>query len=242
MRKTKKNEEKVVKNQENDLSQQSEKTARKSAPSEKYEKGKTRTFSIVTYLSKGQLYEVLFNHSSSIRAYAFILHDKDEKEPHIHLCMRLYSSWSSYQISRWFLGYKDIKGEFANTLIQHAKDTNALKEYYLHTDFESRQQNKHIYDRKEIYDKNMWDLSPRTDAYDETLEIIDSLLAGMREREIIRRYGKNYLYHRSQYRDAMQDIYNQENGWIVRAETKQRLREEEKNDLIEELIANYENQ
>lgn len=165
---------------------------------------RTRVFSLITYIGEDNIKEVIQLHSRSIRAWAYIYHDKEESTPHWHLLIRTYDAWSTNQILKWFDKYKNEINE--NTLGQPATDMHALRDYITHSDYESRQKGKHLYDEKDIVDGGMFALVEKKDSFDETYAIINDLLLGTKTREMIRRYGKNYLYHIQQFDIAKERI------------------------------------
>jgi hypothetical protein len=167
---------------------------------------KVRNFSIMTYLKESQLSKVMKAHIKSVRAYAYIYHDKDDAEPHIHLIMRTYSSWSCTQLAKWFEGYKDKKGERVNTFVEVAHDLVALKDYMTHSDEESKEKGKHQYNESEIHDFGMWDMIPRNDSYDSSYEILNKVMSGYSYRQLVREYGREFLYHWEKYADVAAEI------------------------------------
>ena len=103
---------------------------------------RSRLHSIVTYANKKQVENVISQHSSSIRAFCYILHDKDETASHIHLVMRTYSAWSESAICKWFKGLKDSKKEEVNTFSEPVSDPTAIIAYLTHSDHESCKKGK----------------------------------------------------------------------------------------------------
>lgn len=174
-------------------------------------KNKTsRYFSIVTYLSEFQLYAVLAQHTSSIRSYMFIEHDKDEAEPHIHLLLRTYSCWNAEQLAKWFSGFSDTEGKKINTFCEIASSIESLVPYILHDTDEAREAGKHLYDPSSLKKGNERELLPRKDCYDETYNILNDMLAGQSLRQMVKRYGKDFVYHYHQYQGIVDNILSQE--------------------------------
>lgn len=174
---------------------------------------KTRAFSLMTYCNKKQIAEVLGSHNSSIRAYAYILHDQDETTSHYHVVFRTFDAWSIPQIEKWWKGFTDEKGQAINTFVQQATDLHALKEYLTHSDAESRAAGKHLYDPTDIISVGLFDLVSKKDAVDDTLEIVDHMVNGASTRWLIRRYGKAFVYHFSQFcavREAIESEFRME--------------------------------
>lgn len=81
-----------------------------------------RLFEVVLYpesFSVDSLPEILCSHS--ICNYAWILHDKDNKKPHIHLMIRTNDSCQSDYVAKWFGVLSNavckVKGRFADALL-----------------------------------------------------------------------------------------------------------------------------
>lgn len=160
---------------------------------------KARAFSIITYCSKQQVAEIIGAHNSSIRAYAYIYHDKDETVPHFHVVIRTFDAWTIMQIEKWWKGYVDTKGEEINTLVQRANDLYALHEYITHSDAESKAMGKFQYSPNEIVSNGLFDLVPKKDAVDDTYEMLTHMLNGASTKWMVRRYGRAFVYHYSQF-------------------------------------------
>lgn len=158
---------------------------------------KTRYHSFMTYATLEQINKVIFNHQSSIVSYCYICHDQDETTPHYHLVIRTYDAWSPAQINKWFAFVKMETEQ--NTFNEAVKDLDALETYLTHTDAESVKQGKHPYDRALIKDFGLLSTSTCHKSYDDTYEIMLAMQAGMNTRELVRRYGKKFLYHYSQF-------------------------------------------
>ena len=171
---------------------------------------KTRYFSLMTYASEKQIQKVIQSHIKSIRAFAFIFHDKDEAEPHHHIIMRTHSTWSSFQIRKWFAGLLDKEKKQINTFCEPANDLGALEEYLTHSDEESKQKGKHEYSRDDIKDFGLWDMIPRGESYDDSYEILNHLLSGTSYREMVRHYGRKFVYHWGAYSDLADKIRTDE--------------------------------
>ncbi len=178
---------------------------------------KSRYFSFMTYASEKELCTTMSKHQTSIRAFAYIKHDKDEAEPHFHLLVRTYSSWTENQILKWFDWVKLKSNQ--NTFVEILDDTISMYEYLTHSDYASVIEKKHVYDRTEIKDFGLFDIVDKRNSYDETYDILQRVMAGMPEIDLVRNYGKNYLYHRNVFQEAADVVYHQSSGFN-RAEFK----------------------
>ncbi|MBQ8407718.1 MAG: hypothetical protein IJY39_02505 [Clostridia bacterium] len=167
---------------------------------------KTRFFSLMTYANKAQIMKVMKAHVNSVRAFCFILHDKDEATPHIHIILRTHSTWTCSGVVKWFGGLMDDKKQPINTFCEVANDLVALKEYLTHSDQESREKGKHEYSDLEIEDFGVWDLVPKNESYDDSYEILNEVLIGTPYRTLVRRYGRKFLYHWETYANMAREI------------------------------------
>ena len=104
-----------------------------------------RFFAAVSYIPEtAEILELLQRKTNSIRAYALILHDKDETDPHHHLVIRTHSAWTCPQIAKWFADNKNGQ----NTLVEFVKDRTAIIDYLTH----ENNDDKHRYDKNDIID------------------------------------------------------------------------------------------
>ena len=167
---------------------------------------KTRFFSLTTYATEKQIQKVVGNHISSLRALCYIYHDKDEAEPHYHVLMRTHSTWTARQIGRWFADLKDAEKKPINTFCESAGDMEALKLYVLHQDQKSIEEGKHRYEISDLRDYGFHDLAEKKDSYDGSYEILLKVLAGANPRDLVKYYGRDYLYHYNQYMEVAELI------------------------------------
>lgn len=174
-----------------------------------------RWHSLITYADESDIQGVIYKHSTSIRAYAYIHHNRDNTEPHYHLVIRTYDAWSPKQLLKWFDNLKITKN--INTLYEPLGDVGAFKLYLQHKDIESIEAGKAQYDISEIKDFGLFSEYTEKDSYDGTFEIINAMLQGVPTRTLVRRYGKQLIYHYSQFlavkeqiqeEDRYNEIYN----------------------------------
>lgn len=171
---------------------------------------RTRFFSLITYLDEKRFRKVITTHIRSIRAFCYIHHDRDESVPHYHIIMRTHSAWTSIQICRWFAGYVDKEKKPINTFCEPANDLTALKEYITHSDEESREKGKYQYTVGDIQDFGLWDIVPQNDSYDDSYEILNKFLACTSCRELVRQYGRKFVYHWGAYSEIADKIRTEE--------------------------------
>lgn len=184
---------------------------------------KTRYHSFMTYATLEQINKVIYNHQSSIVSYCYICHDQDQTDVHYHLVIRTYDAWSPAQINKWFAFIKMETEQ--NTFNEPVADLAALETYLTHTDAESVKQDKHPYDRALIKDFGLLSTSTCHKSYDDTYEIMLAMQAGMNTRELVRRYGKKFLYHYSQFVAVKEAIHN-EDMWERHRSADERAKQE----------------
>lgn len=177
----------------------------------------SRTILVMTYASDRQIETVIKDRLSSIKAWCYIRHDKDEAEPHAHILLKLFTSWTPSQIEKWFKGLTDTKGEKINTFAEVANDLQSIVLYLTHEDTDSIEKGKHRYNREEIHDYGISSILPKTNAVDNTLEIVNELILGRSLRYMVQRYGREFVHHWQKYVDLASEI-RQDEGY---AESKQ---------------------
>lgn len=172
---------------------------------------KSRFICAISYATKDQILSVIGSHSKSINAFAFIRHDKDQDvEPHFHICFKLYSAWSPQQVGKWFALLKDEKGEYINTLPEVLNSPSAYLEYLLHTDPESIKAGKHFYSIDEIFDGGLLRDKDAPDARDSSFEIIEKIIARCPTKQLVRLYGRDFVYHFGAYHEVADQIEREE--------------------------------
>lgn len=165
---------------------------------------KTRFFACVSYIPDTEkIIDVLQKKQNAIRAYAVIKHDKDTTDPHHHLVIRTHSTWSCPQVAKWF----KTEGIEQNTFTQPVIDRNGIIEYLTH---ENEDDTKAKYDKSDIIDGGLDDLLPQEDSADNSYEIITALINGTSIREMVRLYGRDFVYHYGSYRLIAEDVKNEE--------------------------------
>lgn len=177
------------------------------------QKKRTRCFSCVTYLSESQLRECLRKHSNNIKAYAFMLHDKDEgKEPHRHLLISLVNATTANAVRLWFSGYADDKGQLINTLCQPTYDATAQYMYLSHRDVMGQPlDDKYLYDEKDIvsFNADVFKDPAESDKDSISCAVMD-LLEGMPLKDVALKYGRDFIIHYQSIKILMNDIMSAE--------------------------------
>lgn len=168
---------------------------------------KTRYFSLITYATIEENITDLQKKGTSLNGYALIRHDKDEKEPHNHIVIRTIGTWTPKQIQRWFQGHSDTEGRETNVLVEAVHDRTAIVEYLTH----ENDPDKHHYEKSEIIDGGIDKLLPAGETKDDAFEILETLERGTSIREMCRLYGREFIYHYSNYCQIL-DAMRKEEG------------------------------
>ena len=172
----------------------------------------SRYFSLISYCSARDIEKILANHRSSIRAYAYIYHNADEVTPHFHILIRTLSSWKPLALCKWFSACVDDSGAPVNTFCEIASSIDSLVPYILHETEESIADGKHRYDKSEIISYRLFDLKMQTDSFDSSYEVVKAMILGVPARELVRRYGRDYVYHFNAYQAVVDKIVTEEDG------------------------------
>lgn len=163
----------------------------------------SRYFCLVTYIQKDELIQLIQNHESSIRSYAFCVHDKDEGEQiHTHIVLRTFRTWSPMQLCKWFKKNKDDQ----NTFCEIMHDRNKACDYLTHIN----EPDKHHYDESEIYDCGLDDIRDCPETVDNSMEVIESMLSEVSTRTLVARYGREFVYRYSAFVDVCKAITHEE--------------------------------
>ncbi len=174
---------------------------------------KYRGFSCITYLNPPQVEEVLRLHDNNLKAYAYILHDKDInedgtiKEPHIHLLIYLNHPTTVSAVRRWLGNWRDINGEIINTLAQPMHDIGACFDYLTHNTEQCRLEGKTPYSIGDIT-TNDWDFfsNSEIEPEDNLTRAFNDLLDGMQLTDVVRKYGRDFIIHYSSIKLLLDDI------------------------------------
>lgn len=169
-------------------------------------RSKSRYFAGVTYLCMEDLIEALQGKATSIRAWAAIDHNKDNKEPHRHFILRTHSTWTPSAVCKWFPRNEDASGKEVNTMVEVVRDRQGIADYLTHENDEG----KYHYDKSEIIDHGLADIVPSGTTNDDTFEIIEMMLQGVSTRELVRLYGRDFLYHFGAYKAVVEQIRSEE--------------------------------
>ena len=175
-----------------------------------------RNFSLVTYLSEQQVFDILCEHQQQIKACSYITHDKDKnedgthKEKHIHVLIALYNNTTENAIKNWFNGgYVDTNGNIINTLVQNCSCIQAQFDYQIH----KRNVDKYQYDKSLRSGWNFEYFEDTKSQDDDTLQqaLIDCA-QGVPLSILVQRYGRDFIIHYRTIKCLVCDIISEEQG------------------------------
>lgn len=162
----------------------------------------SRFFALVTYITDlSKILEIISSHSNSIRAYACILHDKDTTSPHHHIVLRTFNTWSCKNICDWF------KSSDQNTFCERVYDRTGIIKYLTHENNEEKAK----YNESDIIDGGLSDLIPKDEGCDDCFDILNRMINGDNLMDLVREYGKDFVYHFSSYWKLYSIVSNSQN-------------------------------
>ena len=176
----------------------------------------TNELFLISYLpSIDIINNILDKKLKNIKSYAFILHDKDIylndilddknvlihkkgdlKVPHFHIYLKLKSNRYADEIKRWFMPKEltDENGLPYNCLSQKVKSSVACIEYLIH----KNEPEKYQYSENDVVSYNI-DSVLDNDSIDNSIDIVEDMLSGFSTRELVKRYGRDFIFHYSSY-------------------------------------------
>lgn len=173
----------------------------------------SRQWALVSYVDEATICRVLDVKSDMIRHYAYIRHDQDESTPHWHIVLQLYTPLAQSTVINWFRAV-DSAGQPINTLAEPAAAIDSLYNYLTHSDDISVAAGKHLYDASSISCDDPSQFAPAASLQDSAAMALSDLLEGrLSLRECALKYGRDFIYHYSSYRQLLTDIrYEEESG------------------------------
>ena len=162
-----------------------------------------------------------------IRDSAYIVHNKDDAPPHIHIFMCFGSDRRGTDILKWFDNLIDEKGQLINTRFEAVKSSESLLDYLTHKNEADKFQYSEadiIYSSEQAREKLLEDTT------DNGFGALDEMLNGIPLREIARRYGKDFIRNYYSYKALKNDIIDEERR------IEQKLAREKQIDLIQTKI------
>ena len=183
---------------------------------------RVRRFCISTYIDFNQV-ERFVRRSPWIQHFAMCKHDRDVKEDgtpkdvHTHIILYTYNGHTTSAIRKNFDNfsaeiYKDKQEQIEHTLVQECHSVVAQFRYLRHLD----DSNKAQYDEIEVVtdDNIYWKDLCRSNGMNDSsvnyaLQMFDDMLDGVSTREMIVRYGKEYIYHSHSFKECLTDHYKE---------------------------------
>lgn len=169
---------------------------------------RSRYVSILTYADELVINNVISEHENSIRASAWILHDKDVtkdgelKEAHYHVLLVLYDARTPNSVIAWFKKNTD-----QNVFAEPVKTNVRCAYQYLTHKNDDR---KYRYPDDDVHHTNLdyWEKIDIDDMDDDNtaLRIIEDLFNGTPYFDMVKRYGREFVINRKAYIDMAQMI------------------------------------
>lgn len=182
---------------------------------------KSKFVSCVTYMSRENIVRALDANRSEIAFAEFIFHDKDEKkELHAHINLEFYSAKMFTVVQRMFNAFNPTNEKF---FTKETVNTRSAHDYLTHLNAPSKYQydaenivhfcgclddylscSTDIEERKEKRDNEALEKNERA------MELIDDIIACMSTRQLIAKYGRDYMRNRTQYHQLAQIVMIEE--------------------------------
>lgn len=166
----------------------------------------SRDFFLVTYLDENTIRQTL--KAMSVAHWAFIRHDKDDKEPHTHILLRMNNKTTAQSVKKKFIkaGTGLDNGKDVNTMVEYAQDTEYCFEYLTHANAKEKYQ----YPITDVVtdDLGYWRGDYSSFGKQKTAErsientayqILSDLENKVSLREMARRYGREFIINRRSY-------------------------------------------
>lgn len=174
---------------------------------------RTRNVSVMTYLeTEKEVLQVIQSRKMIVR-YAFICHDKDEAEPHFHVCLVLSDSMPVLSVAKWFAD----ESRNINSFGEKTGDNRAVYTYLTH----KKHPEKYQYPESDIRSNDHDFFRSAESVTDIAVLIMEDMLAGKSRRELFRRYGSAFIWRYNSYKTLYEDIQEE-----IREEEYQRRQAE----------------
>ncbi len=200
-----------------------------------YESGVTdRKFSLVTYMPIAEVDKFLRS-AEWVQHWSYILHDKDKypddvkdkdgkvihkkgdpKDPHIHVLLYTYHQKTSSAVRKRFEKYareiaKKDGSTPQNTLADICDDVEAMYDYQCHIGEDPEIKVPYPTSDRVVDDPSYWAKYEKTsglnDVIDNTgLAMVNDLLSGTSVYQMVEKYGKDYIYHKTHFDKVVSEI------------------------------------
>lgn len=200
-----------------------------------YESGVTdRKFSLVTYMPVPDVDRYLRS-AEWVQHWSYILHDKDKypddvkdndgkvihnkgdlKDPHIHVLLYTYHQKTSSAVRKRFEKYaleiaKKDGSTPQNTLADICDDVEAMYYYQCHIGEDPEIKIPYPTSDRVVDDPSYWAKYEKTSGLNDVIEnnglaMVNDLLSGVSTYQMVEKYGKEYIYHKSHLDRVVSDI------------------------------------
>lgn len=156
---------------------------------------RVRKFGLITYAERKQIEEFITAEEPKLNESAYILHDKDEAEPHWHIALNYINATTFENVKTKLQKFNGNQ----TVLEKEVKSWNGLIAYLTHEDTPG----KHHYDKTEVVYKardkpNIW-LSMYIDFVENKLAV----------KKMIQKYGKDFVINMRNFRDLRTETYEE---------------------------------
>lgn len=171
------------------------------------------SFNIVTYQTNEQYFSNLLKEA---KHWAYILHDKDEQSPHLHILATFKTQKSRSQIFDMLDHELNFENGAQNTNIEDNKDIEASIKYFLHDGYDDKYQ----YSVEDLnFDEPSYWLSryiSKDNPDDATDNFIDDLMS-FTFLQMCRKYGRDFMINSMKYMKCRR-VIERETGDFTHAE------------------------
>ena len=184
-----------------------------------------RNMTVMTYADESFIKSVLDLHEQQLIAWSYILHDKfskdelgdkDHKEPHFHLVLRLSRPFTESAISKWFTHYND-EGLKQRVDVIITDDPYESYDYLIH--LHSPEKYQFNPSERITYNQSKFIRHKDDTSDDNAINALDDMLNGRNIYTICRKYGRDVIYHLPQLKycydlimHGTQDAYYRDGG------------------------------
>ena len=168
-------------------------------------------YDVVTYLSEEEILSLL--KSIGVERYAYLTHDKDLnadgtlKKSHTHLVLCFSVRKRATNLVRLF-NTTELR------VIETEKQLKGSFKYLTHETESAIKQGKVKYEKSKLRcnDLEYFDnLSDCELSVDNSLDIVDKINMGVSTRDLVRQYGKDFIFHYGNYRAIAEQIFYEDN-------------------------------
>jgi len=163
---------------------------------------RSRDFSLISYILDTDTLIKIINEHDNIKYYAFIVHDKDEKEPHTHIILYVKNAITQKNVRQWFT-IIDENGKTVNCLSESVISKKGVFDYLTH----KNNSEKFQYNENDIKTNFKEFFTEKIDeVFDNSVNIIDDIMNGVSTYTLVKRYGNAFVYHYSNYKAIVNTI------------------------------------